>query len=182
MRKVLVTAPTFSPLEVEEIKVRPELRISGSDDDIVLSAYIKAAVNAYEKFSGRILCASTWDLYFDEFSDQFETPAPLSSVTSITYTDTSSVEQTVTSTDYVVDTTNQVEGRIVLAYGSSWPTSVLSQINTVKVRVVVGYASVADIPEEILTGLILKIQELYDGTDRSSAYESCWIADARLSV
>ena len=67
MRTVLVTAATFQPLEVDEIKVRPELRITTDDDDINLKAYIRSAVKSYEDYTGRVLCASTWDLYCDEF-------------------------------------------------------------------------------------------------------------------
>ena len=87
-----------------------------------------------------------------------------------------------TATDYVVDITSPIASRVVLAYGCSWPTDVLDQINTVKVRFIAGYTDAGAIPELIKDGLMLKIQELYDGVNRQSAYESCWIAEARLAV
>jgi hypothetical protein len=50
------------------------------------------------------------------------------------------------------------------------------------VRFVAGYADPSEIPPRVIDGLMLKIQELYDGIDRQSAYESCWMADRRIPV
>lgn len=181
MRKVLVTASTFKALEVEEIKLRPELRITTDTDDQILQGFIHSAVEAYQEFTDHILCSSIWDLYLDEFPDEIELPAPLISVTSITYTDSAGVSQTLGASTYVVDTTSAVKGRVVLAYGEVWP-STYAQINVVRVRFVSGYANAAAIPWRVKDGLILKVQELYDGIDRSGLYEPCWIGNARLAI
>lgn len=181
MKKVLVTPATFEALEVDEIKVRPELRITGTSDDITLAAFIRSAVREYEDFTGHILCRSTWDLYLDTLEGEIELPAPLSSVTSITYLDTEGVSRTLATTYYMADSYSDVYGRIVLKYNQSWP-SVYGQTNSVTVRFVAGYADPSDIPPRIIDGLMLKIQELYDGINRQDAYRSCWIQDARLPI
>lgn len=181
MRLKLVTPATFEALTVDEIKDRPELRITGTDDDATLAAFIRSAVNAYEDFTGHILCQSTWDLYLDEFPDEIELPAPLQSVTSITYKDSSGVSQTLATTYYTSDTTSSVYGRVVLKYGQSWPSS-YDEINVITVRFVAGYADVSEIPPRVIDGLLLKIQELYDGINRQAAYEACWMFDRRWSI
>lgn len=187
MRTVLITPATFKPFSIEELKNRPELRISSTDDDANLVSMLDSAIEEYQEFSNRILCQSTWDLYLDEFPDDdddccIETPGPLIAAgLSIGYTDTAGAAQTMTASDYVVDVTNPLVGRISLAYGKSWP-STYDQINVVIVRFVAGYTSAAAIPQNIKNGLLLRLQELYDGIDRSAGYRACWAAYQRIAV
>ncbi len=182
MRKVLVTAATFLPMEREVVKLRPELRLASTTDDRIVDDMIRSAIEEYEEYTQCILCASTWDLYLDEFPDgDIMTPGPLSSVTSIKYQDTSNVEQTFAPADYVVDTTNPLYGRIALAYSESWE-STYGEINDVVIRFVAGYADADAIPRRIKDGLMLKMQEIYYGTDLREAYESCWASYRRFPI
>lgn len=183
MRKVLVTAATFKPFERDQVKTRPELRLASTTDDRVIDDLIESAVEAYEEYTNNILRQSTWDLYFDSFpdGDEFETPAPLVSVTSIKYKDTADVEKTFSASYYNVDTTNPISGRIALEYGECWE-STYGNINDVVVRIVAGYASANAIPRRIKDGLLLKMQEIYYGTDLSAAYESCWANYRRFPI
>jgi uncharacterized phiE125 gp8 family phage protein len=182
MRQVLVTAATFKPLEVEAVKVRPELRIAAATDNLVIADMIQSAIEAYEEFTNNILCLSTWDLYFDEFSDGIETPGPLSSITSVKYLDGSGTEATLATTVYKASTSNNpLFGLISLKYGQSWP-SIYSEVDAVYVRAVMGYANAAAIPQRIKDGLLLKIQEIYYGTDLSEAYQNCWKFNRRSPI
>ena len=50
MRTVLILPAEFRPFEVDDIKDRPELRISTGDDDPALDDMIQGAIEAYEEF------------------------------------------------------------------------------------------------------------------------------------
>jgi uncharacterized phiE125 gp8 family phage protein len=190
MRTVLVTEATFSPFRVEDIQNRPELRSTSTADLSYLEGYIKSAVEAYEEYTNSILCQSTWDLYLDEFPDgDIETPGPLISVTSIKYKDTANIEQTFSTDDYNYDVTNPLAGRIALESGEEWE-STYGNINDVVIRFVAGYATANAIPQRIKDGLILKMQELYDGVQADSwgrasnitSYEACWSRYRRIPI
>lgn len=190
MRKVLVTAATFMPIDVELAKLRPELRLEGTDDDLLLADFILSAAEAYEEFTNNVLCRSTWDLYLDAFpdSDTIETPGPLCEhtldsppvdATSITYYDESNVLQTLATTVYKVDVTDPLCGRITLKYGQSWP-STYSETNVVIVRFTAGYENSGAIKRSVKDGLMAKVQELYDGVDRAPIYYSLWANSRRV--
>ena len=181
MRKVLIEAATFRPLEREYVKNRPELRIASTIDDRVIDDLIDSAIEAYEEFTGNILCLSTWDLYVDavEF-DRIETPAPLVSAT-ITYLDSAGASQTLATTVYKVDTTSPLVGRITRKYGQSWPT-LYDESNAITVRIVAGYADANSIPRRIKDGLLAKMQEIYYGINMSGVYETCWANYRRMPI
>jgi len=192
MRSVLITPATIEPITVEDLKTYPEIRIDSAEhsQDHILAAHLKAAIRAYESYSGRVMCSSAWDAYLDEWPDEYiELPAPLQTVASINYRDTAGTWQIMDAADYIVDTSNAVYGRVALAYGESWP-DIYSEINPIRIRYVAGYADVEDIPQEIIQGLLLKVQELYDGVQADSYgrptgrlnYEALWAADARLPI
>lgn len=175
MRKILVTPATFKPLEVEAVKVRPELRIASATDNIVVADMIQSAIEAYEEYTNGVLCRSTWDLYLDRFprGREFETPGPLASITSITYLDSSGASQTLATSVYTVDITIPFVGRIALKSGECWPGT-YSEPNAVIIRAAIGYANAAAIPQKIKDGLLAKIQELYYGIDMSAKYLNDW--------
>ena len=181
MRLVINTAATFRPFEVNEIKDHPALRISGTEQNAILDKMINSAVTAYEDYTEQILCRSTWDLYLEEFDDPIWTPAPLASVSSVKYYDTSNAQQTLSTDYYEVDITNSLYGRIGLKYGQSWP-SIYDRFDAVIIQFLAGYASAAAIPQQIKDGLLYKIQELYYGGDMSDAYRNAWISYKRLSA
>ncbi len=183
MKTILVTPATFKPLEVEYVKIRPEMRVSGAADDGVILDLIEAAALAYEHHTGNVLCRSAWDLVLDAFPAEdgaIETPAPLASVTSVKYFDAAGAEQTLAAAACVVDGSSPIAGRIGSAYGYDWPET-CARIGAVTVRASLGYANQASIPAAVRQGLMLKIQELYYGTDTSDAYEDCWNAYRRIA-
>ena len=87
--------------------------------------------------------------WLKDFAIVLERP-PLQSVTSITYIDPNGNQQTLSSSQYVVDAQSE-PGRILPAYGTYWPPT-LTQINSVSVNFVAGYPAIvtgasADAPE-----------------------------------
>jgi len=179
----LITAATFQPFEVEEIKLRPQVRgLADPNDDAVLLAAMQSAIEEYQWYTGHILCSSVWDAYLDEWPDDYiELPAPLVSVSSINYRDSAGTWQITTAADYAVDISSPVRGRVTLAYGKSW-SSIYDEVGSIRIRFVAGYPDAESIPYRVKDGLMYKIQELYDGIDRTMLYRACWGADARLAV
>lgn len=162
MGLTLVTAPATEPLTTAEAKAH--LRVDSSDEDTYIDALVKAARQHIEEDLGRALITQTWDYTLDAFpSDgsaiQIPRP-PLVSVTSVSYVDTAGATQTVTASDYVVNTGKR-KGEITLAYGAAWPAT-RQQANAVTIRFVAGYGAASAVPETIKTALRLTLGDFFD--------------------
>jgi uncharacterized phiE125 gp8 family phage protein len=150
-----VTAPTAEPVTVAELRTHSRI------DDIteegpLLVRLIKAARRWCEAFLSQSMVNTTFDLTLDCFPAwEIRLPrCPLQSVTSITYIDANGDSQTVSSSDYIVDTKTK-PGRITPAFGDSWP-STQSRINAVTVRFVAGYGAAASaVPDEWKQAILL---------------------------
>lgn len=162
MALTLVTAPSVEPVTRQEAK--DFARITTTADDTLVDALIVAARRQIEQLTRRVLVTQTWDLTLDAFPDgneQIEVPLPpLQSVTSISYTDTDGVGQTVPVADYVVDTKSE-PGRIVPAFSKTWP-STRDIVNAVAVRFVAGFGLAVAVPESLKTAIKLVVATLYE--------------------
>lgn len=160
---VLITAPTAEPVTLAEAKAH--LRVDNSDSDTLITALIVAARERAETETRRALITQTWDLYRDAFpSWELIVPKPLlQTVTSITYTDSNGVTQTLATDQYLVDS-NSEPGRITPAYGLVWP-STRWQTNAVKVRFVAGYADAAAVPQSIKSWMLLAIGSMFENRE-----------------
>lgn len=162
MKLELITAPVKEPMTLQEAK--DHLRVEITDDDTLITAFIKVARRYGEKIQARAYITQTWDWYEDEFPElPFDVPLPpLQSITSIKYFDEDDVEFTFGSALYHVDTKGFL-GRITLNSGESWPSTTLRPINGVVIRLVAGYGlESTDVPEEILTALKILVAHYYE--------------------
>ena len=140
MSLVLFAGPTIEPLTVQE--ATDFARISESSEDDLVEGLIRSARSHVETLCGRALITQTWDLYLDEFPCGIEVPRPpLQQVTFIKYIDSEGALQTLASSEYTVDNKSE-PGRIVPAYGKSWPGT-RYEPNAVQVRFVAGYGTQA---------------------------------------
>lgn len=166
----LITGPTAEPLTVDEVK--EHLRIDRTDEDTQLADLIKAARQDLDSREGRLmgvaLITQTWELVLDGFPiladrhcyGQIEIPIrPLQSVVSIKYDDVNGAEQTLPSTDYIVDTASH-QGRVVLTPDKSWPGT-RNSIQAVRVRFVCGYGTKGDVPFHFRQAMLLKVAHHY---------------------
>jgi len=62
----------------------------------------------------------------------------LQSVTSVKYTDSDGDQSTLSTDDYIVDNDSE-PGRIVLGYGTVWPTATLYPSNPIEIQFLCGY-------------------------------------------
>jgi uncharacterized phiE125 gp8 family phage protein len=170
MSLTLSAAPSVEPVTAAEVWAHLRLNLTGSPaapaDATAVAAITTAAVNyldARDGILGRCLVTQTWILTLDRFptsrtrqtgyegitagNDAIIVPLPpLQSVSSISYIDTDGATQTLSSSLYTVDTTQQ-PGRIVPAYGEAWPAT-RDQINSVTITFVAGYSPTSDSPAD----------------------------------
>ena len=158
----LITAPAVEPITLTEAKA--QLRVDGSTEDTQISSYILAAREYCEGFQNRQYITATWDLWLDDWpsKDRFDIPLPpLQSVASIKYYGTDNTEYTLAVTEYFVDDKSD-PGRIVLAYGKSWPSTTLRPVNGVVVRFTAGYGLAASVPQKVKQAILLLITLMYE--------------------
>lgn len=159
MPEKLITSPASEPVTLSEAKA--QLRVTSSAEDALINSLIVAARDLCESETGRALLPQTWELSLDCFEDEMILRrVPVASITSIKYTDAYGVEQTLASTEYVLDTASNWKARVVLAPGKSWP-QVYTGINNVRIRYVAGYANAAAVPQALKQWMLLQISHWF---------------------
>lgn len=124
-------------------------------EDTLLQSYIAAAREYGESITRRAFATQTLELLLDYFPTEIELPMPpLQSVTSIKYKDSAATETTIADTEYIVDTDSNI-GKIVLAYGKTWPIFTAYPLNPIRVRFVSGYTT--DFPKIFKNAMLLHI-------------------------
>lgn len=146
-KPVLVTAPTMTPVSLADAKV--QLAVEHDEHDAMIDGFIAAAVDHLDGWSGilgRALVEQTWRQDFDCFSGHMRLPlAPVISITSVTWRDSSGQISTVSSDDYAL-LSDALGPYIKFKSGFSWPDD-LNQIKPVSVTFVVGYPTTPEVPE-----------------------------------
>lgn len=162
MSLLLITDAATEPVTLAEARLHLRLASDYTTEDATISALIKAARRMAEHELGRALITQTWEEVLDAFpADEIELTMPkVLAITSIKYIDTDEVEQTITSTNYSLDS-SKLPGWVKPAYGLDWPTDVLDSTNVVRVRYTAGYGAASDVPEEIKTWMKLQIEAMW---------------------
>lgn len=160
MSLVVVTAPAYEPISLQEAK--DHLRVTGTDDDALIESKVTAVRMAVEDFLRRRLVTQTLDWRFDAFPDAdcLETPVPIQSVTSIAYTDTAGDLQTWSTALYEVDVYAE-PGRIAPVYGETWPFT-QPMLNAIAIRIVAGYGTPPSVPRPIVEAMLLLLGSAYE--------------------
>lgn len=163
MGLALVTAPA-DLLDLAEVQLH--LRSENPEEEDRLAALARQATALAENYCRRRFVAQTWRLRVDAFPEdgRFVLPGPpLVSVASVKYLDGDGDEQTVSSSDYVVDA-DETPGVVRPAYGLSWPTA-RSEPNAVRVQYVCGYGDPDDVPDGIKQAVLAAVRDLYDNPE-----------------
>lgn len=158
----LIIPPAEEPISLGEAK--PCLRVDFNDDDVLINRLITAARQYCEDFQRRAYITQTWELWLDAWPDKdyITIPRPpLQSVTFVKYYGADNKEYTLPTTDYFVDDKNE-PGRVVLAYGKSWPSTTLRPANAVMVQFIAGYGTADKVPEKIKQAMYLLIGHWYE--------------------
>jgi uncharacterized phiE125 gp8 family phage protein len=137
----ITTEPTVEPVTTAEM--RAHLRVDDTTEDTYIDTLITAARIFAEQHTDRQFITATYVMRMDEFpADVIRMPRPnLLTVTSIVYLDSSNVSQTMSASDYQVDIAS-LPGRVLPAYGETWPTTYPS-LNAVTITFTAGYGAAA---------------------------------------
>lgn len=188
----LVTAATLEPVTVEE--ARSQCRLTDSSEDGLLAGYLLTARHLAEARTGRVFATESWAETYDydwpcgtncvPVSQPYCGPylprrimlprAPVQSVTSVTYSDTTGTTQTLNPNQYRVGK-HQLIAVIDPEFGVAWP-AVRYQIDTITVTYVAGYSTPSAIPETVRQAILLLVAHYY--RNREATVESL----SRLSV
>jgi|SRR5579884_1210399 len=133
-----ITPPAGLPLALADAK--SHLRVDSTDDDTYIGALIAVATEMVEAATQRRLMPQTLEWVLQSWRAQLVLPvAPVQSVVSVTYVDTTNTPQTLDPSAYTVLTkANKV---IVPAYGRIWPLLYWVAAEPVVVRFVAGYGA-----------------------------------------
>tara|TARA_Y100000310_G_scaffold26152_1_gene24950 strand:- start:396 stop:995 length:600 start_codon:yes stop_codon:yes gene_type:complete len=159
------TAPTDEPVTRTEAKAH--LRVTDTAEDSLIDDMIAAARIAAEAYMRRAITTQTLKLHLPGWpSDPYiELPKPpLSSVTSVKYTDKDGDESTMTATDYVV-VTAQDPGRIALKWDKSWPSTSLQVGLPIVIEYVAGYGAESTIDKDIKQAVNILVAQQYENRE-----------------
>ena len=163
------TPPSVEPISLAEAQAH--LRDSATENEADITRAIVAAREMTESITHRALINRTYNFYLDSFADEIQLPMPpLSSVTSVKYTDTDAAEQTLDSGVYTVDTDAE-PGLIYLAYDQDWP-DVLGIRKAVNIEYVAGYgATSASVPSALKQAMLLLIGHIFEHRESVSDFQ-----------
>lgn len=178
----LVTAPASEPISLDEAKA--QARITDTNSDALVQGYIATARQRAEQVLGYGLFTQTWRYDLDSFDEVIPLPMALQlqSVTHVKYYDTDGTLQTLSSSYYELDTMRRPAG-IVRAPDVSWPALQADRRSgRVQITYVVGWSTVASIPEVIKQGIRMYVTYLdadRDGMETQAqaaelAARRCW--------
>ena len=169
-----VAAPTVEPITLTQAKAH--LRVDHSDDDSVITAMSKAARAHIEAACGVRFAARTGVIIkCDSFEDMARLPeSPVTSITSISYLDTTGASQTLAGTVYELRAEG-LEAGVVLKNGQTWPAT--QPGSRITVTAAIGYAAA---PEDIQHALLMLTSHFYD--NRSTVAVGLSVAELPMSV
>ena len=165
----LITAPATQPVSLDEAK--QFLNILHDDDNVLLTAFITAATQYLDGYSGvlgRAILLQTWEMPFDRFpAGRCGLSLPFGGVTgivSLQWKDSQGVDHSVDASDCVLETltTGQV---VSLKQGSVWPSTGQS----IRLIFEAGVLSAAQVPEIIKTTIKWMVADFYERRGSSSA-------------
>ena len=157
----MTVAPTDTAVTLDDVKLH--VRVSGNDEDTLLSALIDAATQFVQEYQWSQLCTATFvqrqDFFPPSISPIRLSRNPLQTISSIQYIDTSGTTQTLDPTLYVTDP-YIVPALVVPIYARFWPTT-RWHINDVTITYTAGFGSAKDVPAATKQAMLLLIGQWY---------------------
>lgn len=163
----VITGPAAYPLTVKQARAQLNLPDSLGNDDY-LTALIAAATKAVETATGLLLITQSVRQVHDGFPSGAIVlrTGPVSTVTSITYTDEAGDSQTWSASEYDTDLVS-IPARIHPKPNYFYPLT-STKIASVQVNYSAGYGATGDsVPADILHALRLLITDYYENREDS---------------
>ena len=171
----VIYAATADPISLQEAKTH--LRVDHDDEDALINILKQAATEMAELHTGRSFCTQTRVMKFDNFpsGDICIQNGPLISISGtdtasspntlgITYYDDDEVLQTLSASEYWVDSSSNI-ARII--FKDSWP-STYDMPNAVIVTYTAGYGDPITVPGAIRQAILLILGHLYENRESVS--------------
>lgn len=171
-----ISPPSVEPISLEKARLHLRLDTSGSPpshpDDSLVTALISAVRENAENYTGLKIAYATYEMRADNFEDleiNLET-WPIVSITSVSYVDSSDESQTLSGSDYTLDTFTR-PGRLKPT-GDFFP-----EAKEVTIRFMAGFTDGQSpnpypIPKTIESAMLLMLGNLYDNRESVSNNQS----------
>ncbi|MEP6587502.1 MAG: phage head-tail connector protein [Polaromonas sp.] len=160
MYKIITPAAT-EPISINEAKLHLREDTADAGNDALISAYITSAREYAEHYTGRALMPQTLEMALHCFPGTLEPICldmpPVTSLTSIKYTDLNGVEQTIAPSAYALSLYGNSE-KVAPTYGNYWPFTQIIP-NAVRIRYVTGYITTT---LSVKAAILLHVQLQYD--------------------
>lgn len=165
----VITAVAAEPVLLADARLHCKIDLIGAShpDDSLLTVLITVARELAEHYAGRAFAPQTLEMALDCFDSESEVIAlekpPVTSITSVKYTDTDGVEQTIVSTAYFLSLYGE-SCKLAPTYGNYWPST--QEIpDAVRIRYVTGPTTA---PKAAYQAMLLLIGHLYENRADSS--------------
>lgn len=141
---------------------RSHLRVTGSDEDMLITQQLAAAVAAVSERTGRRLGSETWAASYASVSGDLNLPmAPVQSITSIQYWDASDVSQTALVSDFYFFADDDFATLRPKA-GKAWPSVNSNRADAITVTFVAGYSP---IPAPLRTAVLMLLGHFFENRE-----------------
>lgn len=175
----VITPATAELVTLDQAK--SHLRVDTDAEDALITSLITVAREFAEHYTGKSLVPVTLEMTLPRFPPYPECIAldapPVTSVTSIKYTDTAGVEQTVDSANYALSPYGDSR-QIQPAYQFYWPVTQCIE-DAVRIRYVAGYV---DAPGAVVSAILLLVGHLYENRQTVSALKLAEIPLGALAL
>lgn len=161
--QVVEAGDALGVLSADNAKVH--LRIDGLEEDALIEAYVRAAVERCAGYLGRALATQTIEAHFAGFPSgdcALELPLPpVQSIESVTYRLEDGSAVSLASTEYRLIAATE-PAQVAPATGGQWPTDALDSHLPVVVRFTAGYTTM---PEALVQAVRWDVGHMYENRE-----------------
>lgn len=151
------SSPTYSAV-ISTADLKAFLRVTHSDEDALIEAMRAASIQYIENFCNLALGDRTAVMYLDDFPQTMEIPVgPVNSITAIEYATGAASKDTLSASNYYVDT-NRKPARVTFI---NFPSIYQYSHQGVEITFNYGFAE-ADVPEAIVHAIKLLVSHMYE--------------------
>lgn len=170
------TAPIKLPVSIEEARVHLEITDPTDPDEsslmyTKLGLFIGAAREAYEATANRTIHQTVYEAFPDSFPSEgyLELPraTPLVSIDSVTLRNSSEVESTWDTAEWIADT-GVSPGRLLPRYNFSWSEFTQSPSSPIKIRYTAGLATASpevEADDDIKLPILMLVAAMYENRE-----------------
>lgn len=145
------SSPAAEPLTLAEVKLF--LRVDGTMEDNFITSLIRAARGAAEHYTKRSFITQGWTMAYDDYAPEYVRllKGPVQSINSVKIITRDGDETTVSSTTYSLNAGKQLLNFDATPLG-----------HRIEVNYMAGYGDAADMPPDLLQGMLEHIAEMYE--------------------